>query len=438
MIQQNPLSQEILQGIFRTSPNDPTRIINREGTTIEFKETYNHGGMAQYFRTMAGFANNIGGYILFGIGDRPRRLIGLEGKKLQIFEELKVEEFTKNLQEYFSPEIHWDHCTFEFRGKKYGVIYVYPLKRKPCICKKYYEAANTKYSLKEGDIYYRYGGRSERIRYEELYAIIEETRRQEELQWLNFAKKAVRIGVSNAGLLDLTTGNLSGVAGSVILDDELIKKVAFIKEGKFVENGGTPTLRVIGDVTLSSGKVVVSESSKKVVKAIEPSDIVRAFLEGQPVSEPLEYVKCICLATSAYYPVYFFLKQAQISNSDAVALIKGTTTRSATKNKLIERLEGKELDAIRVPTKISDTAAKREEYRIQWLMETLPEKIEDVAKCVEAVLYLTNEQIVNHQRYIRTVMLRLFTEYYVNASSNVASNLRKAVCRIDEAIYLNS
>ena len=133
-VQHNPLSQEILLGIFRTSPNDPTRIINREGTTIEFKEAYNHGGMAQYFRTMAGFANNSGGYILFGIGDKPRRLIGLEGKKLQVFEDLKVEEFTKNLQVYFSSEIHWDHCTFEFRGKKYGVIYVFPLKRKPCIC----------------------------------------------------------------------------------------------------------------------------------------------------------------------------------------------------------------------------------------------------------------------------------------------------------------
>ena len=61
----NPLSLELLSGIFRTSPKDPTRIINREGTTIEFKESYNHGNMAQYFKAMAAFANNSGGYILF-------------------------------------------------------------------------------------------------------------------------------------------------------------------------------------------------------------------------------------------------------------------------------------------------------------------------------------------------------------------------------------
>ena len=122
----NPLSLEILTGIFRTSPKEPSRIINREGTTIEFKESYNHGNMSQYFKAMAAFANT-GGYILFGVGDRPRRLLGLKDKSLSQFEELKVEEFTKALLDYFSPEIKWDHCTFEFHDMSFGVIYVYPL-----------------------------------------------------------------------------------------------------------------------------------------------------------------------------------------------------------------------------------------------------------------------------------------------------------------------
>lgn len=268
-ISENPLSLAILTGIFRTSPQDPSRIINREGTTIEFKESYSHGNMAQYFKTMASFANNAGGYILFGVGDKPRRLLGLKDKSLLKFEELKVEEFTKALSEYFSPEIKWDHCTFEFRDMSFGVIYVYPIIRKPCICKKHYDAQNPKYSLKEGDIYYRYGGRSERIHYTELAAIIDESRKNEERQWLEFAKKAARIGVENAALLDLNTGNLSGTGGSVVLDASLLQKVAFIQEGKFVETGGTPTLRLIGDITeLSSGRIIVAESSKKLSKQL--------------------------------------------------------------------------------------------------------------------------------------------------------------------------
>lgn len=158
-----PLSLDILSSIFRTSPKDPSRIINREGTTIEFKESYNNGSMAQYFRAIASFANNSGGYVLFGVGDKPRCLLGLKEKSLLQFEELKTDVFTKNLQEYFSPEIKWDHCTFEYREMSFGVIYVYPLIRKPCICKKHYDDPNPKYTLKEGDIYYRYGGKSERM-----------------------------------------------------------------------------------------------------------------------------------------------------------------------------------------------------------------------------------------------------------------------------------
>lgn len=123
--------------------------MNREGATIEFKESYNHAGMAQYFKTIAAFANNSGGYIIFGVGEKPRRLIGLKGKNLKQFEELKVEDFTNNLLEYFSPEIKWDHVTFEFKGMSFGVIYTEELNNKPCICKKGYDDKNAKYTLKE-------------------------------------------------------------------------------------------------------------------------------------------------------------------------------------------------------------------------------------------------------------------------------------------------
>ena len=105
----SPLSLEVLTNIFRTSPKDPMRIINREGSTIEFKESYNHSGMAQYFKAIAAFANNNGGYILFGVGDKPRRLLGLTGKTLPNLRTLKL----KNL-----PEIFWSI----FHQKSNGII----------------------------------------------------------------------------------------------------------------------------------------------------------------------------------------------------------------------------------------------------------------------------------------------------------------------------
>lgn len=303
----NPLSADILTNLFRTSPKDPLRIINREGSTIEFKESYSHAGMAQYFKTIAAFANNSGGYIIFGVGDKPRRLLGLKEKNLSQFEELKVEEFTKNLLEYFSPEIRWEHCTFEYKGMSFGVIYTEPLLNKPCICKKSYDAPNPKYTLKEGDIFYRYGGRSERIRYEELSAIIDHARKVEEQLWLNFAQRAAKVGIENACLLDLGTGKITGNGGSIVIDENLLSKIAFIKEGEFVETKGKPAIRLIGDIeNVSTGKIVVRETTRKVVNAIESNDLIKAFLKGINVEDPLEYIRAVCSATTGNYPIYFF------------------------------------------------------------------------------------------------------------------------------------
>ena len=156
------------------------RIINRKSTTIEFKESYGHAGMAQYFKTIATFANNAGGYIIF------------------------------------------------------GVIYTYSLSRKPCICKKVYEAQTPKYTLREGDILYRYGGRSERIYYEELLVIVERERQAEERQWVEFVKRAAKIGIENACLLDLKSGVVSGKGTSLIIDCELLSKISFIKKGNLL------------------------------------------------------------------------------------------------------------------------------------------------------------------------------------------------------------
>lgn len=432
-----PLSIEKLTGIFRTSPKDATRIINREGTTIEFKESYNHANMAQYFKAIASFANNIGGYIIFGVGDRPRRLIGLKGKSLKQFEELKVEDFTKALLDYFSPEIKWDHCTFEYRENSFGVIYVFPLSKRPCICKKHYDATNAKYSLKEGDIYYRYGGRSERIRYTELNGIIEESRKSEEKQWLDFVQKTAQIGISNACLLDIQSGELSGKGGTVVLDEDLLQKISFIREGEFVEIKGKPTLKLIGEVReISSGKIIVKETTRKVVKAIEPSNIIESFLNEEKVSEPIEYIKRICSETSANYPIYFYIKQSNLTIAEIIQIVEGTTTRSVGKTKLLERLNGKTIENKRPPAPISDAAKNKNMYREQWLTEKMPDRIVHMNYYLQSVLLLTNKEILDHKDYMCSELLKIFYSDYEKSNSLIASYIRIAICRIDEAIYL--
>lgn len=434
----NPLSADILTNLFRTSPKDPLRIINREGSTIEFKESYSHANMAQYFKTIAAFANNSGGYIIFGVGDNPRRLLGLKEKKLSQFEELKVEEFTKNLLEYFSPEIRWGHCTFEYKGMSFGVIYTQPLLNKPCICKKSYDTQNPKYTLKEGDIFYRYGGRSERIRYEELSAIIDHARKVEEQLWLNFAQRAAKVGIENACLLDLGTGKITGNGGSIVIDENLLSKIAFIKEGEFVETKGKPAIRLIGDIEdVSTGKIVVRETTRKVVKAIEPNDLIKAFLKGINVEDPLEYIRAICSATTGNYPIYFLLQQANASINDAIKMVDDTTARGAAKKCLRERLGGNRIAP--TSTSVSKTSAsiKKSLCREAWKSEKVVLNQDELTYCIAALLSLSEEDIKKHERYIKSMPLEIFEKYYEKAPSILASNIRKAICRVDEVLFLN-
>lgn len=433
----NPLSADKLTNIFRTSPKDPLRIINREGSTIEFKESYSHAGMAQYFKTIAAFANNAGGYIIFGVGDKPRRLLGLKDKNLSQFEDLKVEEFTKNLLEYFSPEIKWDHCTFEYKGMSFGVIYTEPLSKKPCVCKKSYDSPNPKYTLKEGDIFYRYGGRSERIRYEELSAIIDNARKAEEQLWLNFAQRAAKVGIENACLLDLGTGKITGNGGSVVIDENLLSKIAFIKEGEFVETKGKPAIRIIGDIeNLGTGKIVVKETTRKVVRAIEPNDLIKAFLQDTEVEEPMEYIRSVCSSTTCNYPIYFFIQQANVSIADAIKIVEDTTARGAAKKKLRERLNGKLIPTVSATISNNAASMKKKFYREAWQKENICIKEDELTYCIYALLSLSEEEIKTHKQYIKSTLLEVYEKYYEQAVSTLASNIRKAICRVDEVLFL--
>lgn len=201
----------------------------------------------------------------------------------------------------------------------------------------------------------------------------------------------------------------------------------------------TPISTATTDIDeISTGKVIVTETARKVVRAIEPSDIVRVFLENKQVDEPIEYIKRICSATSANYPIYFFIQRASIITSDAISLVKSTTSRGVAKGKLIERLEGKVIPQNRLPSSATSAGVKKECYRQQWLTGSIPETIEDVGYCIDALFCLSKEDFAKHDQYIRATMLRIYNDEYEKSSSLVASNIRKAICRIDEAIYLGS
>jgi hypothetical protein len=67
----------ILAQRLRLVGADPPKISGREGGSLEFKESFNWSGKEAYSKTLAALANNAGGYIVFGVKNKPRVGVGL-------------------------------------------------------------------------------------------------------------------------------------------------------------------------------------------------------------------------------------------------------------------------------------------------------------------------------------------------------------------------
>lgn len=229
---------------LRTRPNG--RLFHREGQELEFKEQFNFAGLAEYYRDFAAFANNRGGYLIFGVTDSPRRPEGLSDSALEQFEKIDPEKITGHLLEIFSPAIDWEKEVVSAYGRHFGVFRVEQARERPVIAKK---DEGKQQVIKNGEVYYRYAGRTQKIQFAELESIIQRRIERNNQQWLELLNKIGSAGPSNAAILDMEAGVIhKDDAQVLVVDEELAKKLAFIKEGEFNETDGDPTLKLVGDV----------------------------------------------------------------------------------------------------------------------------------------------------------------------------------------------
>lgn len=227
---------------------------HRESNSLEFKESFNIANKSSYAKTLAAFANNRGGYIVFGIKNHPRKPIGIKKDK---FESIKQEDITDFLLNHFAPDIKWEMGIVNIKGLSFGFLFVSEAEEKPIICK------NNADGITSGEIYFRYRGQDRKIEYPELQKIIQEYRIKEREAWMKHIEKIAHIGPQKVALLDLMSGDIetSKIEGTKMIMDkklleELKEKVNFIEEGHFNETEGEPTIKIIGDILTSSDILV--------------------------------------------------------------------------------------------------------------------------------------------------------------------------------------
>jgi hypothetical protein len=221
-------------------------LFHREGQELEFKEQFNFAGLAEYLRDFAAFANNRGGYLIFGVEDSPRKPTGLSESAADQFDKIDPEMISGFILDIFSRDISWCHGVIELYGNKFGYFRIFECTAKPVMAKK---TEGRDQEIKNGEIYYRYGGRSQKIQHAELENIINARIDQINKNWLDLMGRIARIGPQNAAVLDSESGLIEkGPDQVMVIEEELARKIKFIKEGYFTEREGATTLKLVGDV----------------------------------------------------------------------------------------------------------------------------------------------------------------------------------------------
>lgn len=418
-----PFAPEVLEDIFKFDSDNAMRLASRESSRLDFKESFNLGSADEYARTMAAFANTAGGYLVFGVKDSPRELLGL---KTDNFEKADPAKLTNALNERFSPEIMWEQHTEVVKGKTVGIIYTHEANRKPVVCTK---AAK---DLQEGSIYYRYRGRTERIRFPELRELLDGELKREREFWMRNIQKMAKMGVENVALLNTSSGEVTGHSGSLLISEDLLSKIAFINSGTFVENAGTPTIRIIGDAAPIAPGLI--QPTQQVRKPLHGDDILRAFVSQEKVLVPMDYISQVCFETSAFYPVFFFISQTSYTTPQVVKEVEKIPSRRASKAKLLERLQSTRLFTSGKLGGATESGQKRKQMCESIASKTVDKEDESIDRKV-FLESLTHLPASSDKEYVLALLDGIAMFHYWSLTANELFLLRQAVCHLDSIWY---
>lgn len=324
----SPFSTKQLEFLFQTRTG--TDISHRrEGMTIEFRENFHLSNefLAKTAKTMAAYANNRGGYLIFGVTDKPHTLKGMTNDKFQA-DPNKLSQF---LSTHFQPAMYWDMHTHHMEGKSFGLIYVHEVVKKPVVASCSFDG-----QYREGEILYRYVSESKSIKAADLISLIDSRVDRERREWQLMLSKMAAISPQNALLLNTITGKIDTDGKTFVVDKDLLEQIKWVKEGQFKENEGAPTLKLIGNVQTLSGQPIVA--TKTVPRAITKDDIIQSFLSSA-CTAPHEFLRAIPYTNNVLLPIWFFIKTAELTLEEAAKLIQDCTTASAIcKNEIVKRL----------------------------------------------------------------------------------------------------
>ena len=416
----NMLTRTHIADLFELSKTKENALAKSENETIEHKESSSFD--AQIMKTCASFANNRGGYIIFGIKDKSRELVGLDEGRLARFDQYDLATVTGQLNDVFEPNIRIDKCTYTLSGINFGILYTYESEDKPVI------ATKNKGKIKNGDIYYSYGASRSKIKYAELRIILEERERQKLIKFSKHVEMIAKFGVDNTAIMNTENGDVIGPKiKRFVIDKELLGELRFIKEGAFKEATGKPTLKLIGELAAISDEVVQH-------LLIDKDKIFRVFLNQNSVANPLNFIEASCKQQVIYTPIYYYAHCAQFNKERLINFISDVQNpRNDTVEKLLARVANED----KLPEKLVESDSEAYKYRVQF-KEYLINKETDFFNDdkIKYILFAIRTLGLNEidKSYIFELLIKIYDRKSDLKSSDLA-NLRKAICYIDYLLY---
>lgn len=412
-----PLEKNKIRELLRI--NADGHLYKRESTTLEFKEDFDWDikiSRLKYVKTIAAFANRNGGYLIFGVSDNPRRKVGMKKR----FMEIDDSQISQVINQHLSPSPFFEREEYIFDKKRYGIIYVYPADTKPIICIRDFDKI-----LSESSIYFRYSAQSSIIKSGDLFSLLEEERKKENAKWMRLFSSAATIGVNNIGFFDASSGKISTQKGnSFLLDDKILSRLKVLDRYSIHEDGAE-AVKIVAEIN-QTGTLIDRPF------AINEDEIINGFLLNQEILSPREYLEAMCYQTSAYLPMYFYIKRLNLNKKEVIQIFSDIKTRIRTKGKLIQRLNSdSKIRSLNTAFPIDDSTSVRSRRKKYFEKLKQSKTVEfktggEIKRLLEAICNLDVDSY--NPEYVKKIIFDIWNNHYAVSYSTL---IRQTICYLD-------
>lgn len=413
------MDEKILRSFFDKDPNGVWRCTTGETDEFECKEGFSLRNFSKPLRTIAGFANNRGGYLFFGVKDKPLGF-AVSGLADDRFTATDQNKFSQTIRSVLEPTPRFRVASLKLDTMTIGVIHVEPHSAKPVI------ASKTEGDVAEGAIYYRYPGETKAICYADLRAILDERDQRSREAILPMVQRLLELGPKDAMVANLADAQLEGGTRPIIIDQQLVDRIKFIRDGEFDEKEGAETLRLVGDVN------AVDLSSVTTIRTVRTElteeSIVRNFVGRVLVEEPLAYVRQASHEQTFLLPLFYYLHLAGQSREGAVADLKGhRNAKPNTAKEIIRRLQHQR-------TLFAAAGGKRL-CILNQIREQAVGDMNTVASAKAVMDAMTGLKVADSNIFDYANGLVIQALEFWTEDRSLISYIRKAASRLDELIY---